>query len=119
MTNSTRPLPSRREIVGSAREVIAAPEQHSRFRVWDACEALIHFGTENDLATVSALREKIEAGAIKFRPDVQAKPRPDLQRWIKIAVAVLIVIWALAWSLGAIADAQAAGVLPSVAEIVQ
>lgn len=106
--------PHRRELLGWSRSVVATPRCHSRGAVREACEVLIRFGTLDDLANVSELRAAIEAGEV--RPGAAVAP---LRRWIKIAALVCILVWTLAWIIGAVADAQAAGRLPSIVEMLR
>lgn len=106
--------PHRRELLGWAQSVVKTPQWHSRAAVWEACDVMIRFGSLDDIATVLRLRAAIEAGEV--RPGAAAARR---RRWIKVAILANVVVWTLALVFGALADAQSAGLIPSIVEMIR
>lgn len=104
--------PQRRELLVWARRVVAHPGWHHGSEVAVACDVMIHFGNLDDLSKATQLRAAIATGAVK--PGATAI---RLRRWTNVAALITILVWTLAWIIGAVADAQAAGRLPSIVEM--
>lgn len=111
MTPAARPHP--RLMLSAARRIASRPKYHTPNEVSDALEMLIHFGTVHDFTLANQLRAAIARGEV-----VPGAFMARMRRLIRMAVLACILVWIIAGGLAAIANAQEAGVLPSIQEVI-
>lgn len=109
MSTATRPHP--RIMLTAARRIVSRPQYHTPNEVSDACEMLVHFGTQHDFSQANHLRAAITRGDV-----VPGAFMARMRRLIRMAVLACIIVWIIAGGLAAIANAQQAGVMPSIQE---
>lgn len=116
MNSAKSPRRSGRDNLEWSRHIVANPERHTRPDIYEACDVMIRFGNLDDLSKASRLREDIAKGRMK---GLQHPPRHAVHRHIRLAAIVAVVVWTVAWIIGAVVDAQAAGNLPALSELVR